>query len=61
MGLYFALEWVHELGYDKAIFEMDTKYVMDSFNSICEGCSEFGALNLDCKSFFMSFFSNSLI
>lgn len=33
MGLQLAISWVHEMGYNDVILEMDAKFVVNTFNS----------------------------
>ncbi|KAL8496459.1 hypothetical protein ACS0TY_020248 [Phlomoides rotata] len=46
MTLYEALQWLHNLGFEKVIMEVDSKTVADAFNNSSCDISSFG----DCIS-----------
>ncbi|XVF47134.1 hypothetical protein PTKIN_Ptkin03bG0084800 [Pterospermum kingtungense] len=41
IGLFHAIRWVIDLGYDRVIFELDSKLVVDAINSTLMDVSEF--------------------
>ncbi|XVF52726.1 hypothetical protein PTKIN_Ptkin05aG0041600 [Pterospermum kingtungense] len=49
LGLLHALRWIKELGYERVIFELDSKTVVDVVNSSLLDVSEFGSLVSTCK------------
>jgi hypothetical protein len=61
LGLSSALDWVHNLNLGPVDFELDSKLVLDSFNSNKVDVTEFGKIIPHRKRLFSSFYPNSNI
>jgi hypothetical protein len=61
LRLLSALNCVHELQLGPADFELDSKRVVGSFNSLAQDYSEFGVLMDECKFIFPNYYSNSSV
>lgn len=48
-GLLQAITWMHSMGYDKVIFELDCKVVVDKVLAPGADISELGAIIKDCS------------
>jgi ribonuclease HI len=44
LGPYRALQWVIDLGFDDMNFSLDSKVVVDAFNSGSNNNTEFGSI-----------------
>ncbi|XP_073152301.1 uncharacterized protein [Henckelia pumila] len=49
MSILEALSWVHNLGFQKVIFESDLKIVVDALGSSVNDLSEFASIVSQCK------------
>ena len=58
MGLLSVLHWIHELQLGPTDFELDSKKVVDNFNSSIHDNTEFGAIINDCRSLFRQLYEN---
>jgi hypothetical protein len=61
LGLFHAIEWVHELQLSNVDFELDAKKVVDYFNGGRNDVSEFGAIVDDCRTKCNVYFENSKV
>ena len=59
LELLSALDWVHNLNLGPVDFELDAKRVVDGFNSLNCGVTEFGNIIEHCKSLFSNYYVNS--
>jgi hypothetical protein len=55
LGLSSALDWVHNLNLGPVDFELDSKLVVNSFNSNKVDVREFGEIIAHCKRLFSVF------
>ncbi|PNX97123.1 cytochrome p450 [Trifolium pratense] len=59
LGLLSAMKWVKDLQLNSAVFELDSKRVVDNFNNNRINESVFGDIIKDCLQVFYSYFKNS--
>jgi ribonuclease HI len=48
-SLYQGIQWVANLGYNKVIFELDCKIVVDDVNKMSINQSEYGSIIQNCR------------
>jgi hypothetical protein len=58
VGLHTALQWLTTLHYDHVNFVLDSKSVLDRFNSNLEDSSELGCIIQACRQLFACIFQN---
>jgi hypothetical protein len=58
MSLLIALRWVKYLKNENVDFKLDSKKVVDQFHQNNNNVSEFGAIIIECRQLFSSFFRN---
>jgi len=58
IGLLYAIRWVKEHNLSNVIFELDSKRVVDNFHSTRNDVSDLGAIIRECRTTFLSFFTN---
>ena len=56
VGLHTALQWVADLHYDHVDFVLDSKYVVEQFNSNLVDSSELGCIFPACRQLFGCYF-----
>jgi len=61
LGLFHAIQWIHEKQLTNVDFEMDAKKVVDYFNEGSNNVSEFGAILDECKRCLNVYFKNSKV
>jgi ribonuclease HI len=61
MGLFYALQWLRDLGLDNADFASDSKIVTDAFHHQQLDVTEFGHVMSAARSLFTSSFTNSRV
>lgn len=61
LGLFHAMQWVHELQLPNVDFELNAKKVVDYFNGERNDVSEFGAIVDDCRRRSNVYFENSKV
>jgi len=61
LSLLYAIRWAKEQNFNKVIFELDSKRVVDSFHSTRNDVFDLGAIIRECRNTFSSFFTNSRV
>jgi ribonuclease HI len=61
MGLFYAPQWLRDLGLDNADFASDSKIVTDAFHHKQLDVTEFGHVMSAARSLFTSSFTNSRV
>jgi len=61
MGLYYTLEWLSDMRFNNVDFGLDSKTIVDAFNTTLPVVSEFGLIISACRSLFDLKFANSKV
>jgi ribonuclease HI len=61
MGLFYALQWLRDLGLDHVVVALDSKIVTDAFHHQRPDVTEFGHVMSAARSLFTSSFPNSRV
>jgi len=61
LGLYHAIQWMHDMHFDNVDFELDSKITRDAFHSCKTDVTEFGNTIDECRVRFFSSFTNSRV
>jgi len=61
LGLFYALEWLGNMGFDNDDFSLDSKITTDAFNSRRVDITKFGQVLSACRQLFDTKFTNSKV
>lgn len=61
LGLFHALQWMHDMQFDNIDFELDSKITTDAFHSRRTDVTEFGNIIDACRDIFTTSFTNSRV
>jgi hypothetical protein len=61
LGLFHALQWMHDMKFDNIDFELDSKITTDAFHSRRTDVTEFGNIIYACRDIFTTSFTNSRV
>lgn len=61
LGLFYALEWLGEMGFDSVDFALDSKITTDAFNGRHVDITKFGQILSACHHHLNTKFTNSKV